>query len=580
MSSRRTIDGEFDPMTAAANRRAAERRAREARERVRLQNEAAAAKKRAEAARIAEIKKKQAETAATLERTRLSAQKRAQERAAKKPKPTIPKPTIPRVGAGARGKDTKPGRIMGGPAGIDPSVTKKIALNDLLNGWLATNEKMRAKGGFLTEKENADWLKEIQENPYLAYDKMTVSGGISGAKPKTLDEALNTLGHTISTIALGGGRDYTFPFSLKAGQPTRVHDALLQTIGALIVFSPADLLVSKSIKAMMDLGKKGSKIVRKVAQGVDLTADEARQFEKEIGQYGYSTADLRKALGSKAGKLTQAEWDEFWIKYGKLNVYSRTRSAGAGYTPTATQEFAEIMDDIGYDLDEYIDYLKTYKLEPTLDPATIAAFLLGMKPPKPDLKAYQKIENDLDKYRESLKQKLKEAQEEAVITGPVSRTELKPKEPQKPGYTPPSEVTKEEEKGGTLLGYTPKPDVKEEAPPSPKPAPPKPVQIQKAATTTQIQEEEVETVTPDAVPSDMPIPAKPRGKDGRMRPNVFRALVGGLKEKYRVIFNYPKGKIESFTVTARSFPQALSQATQLRRVKYVPSEVDVAKVGK
>ena len=61
---------------------------------------------------------------------------------------------------------------------------------------------------------------------------------------------------------------------------------------------------------------------------------------------------------------------------------------------------------------------------------------------------------------------------------------------------------------------------------------------------------------------------------------MFRALVGGLKEKYRVVFDYPKGKVESFTVTARSFPQALSQATQLRRVKYVPSEVDIAKRGK
>ena len=86
---------------------------------------------------------------------------------------------------------------------------------------------------------------------------------------------------------------------------------------------------------------------------------------------------------------------------------------------------------------------------------------------------------------------------------------------------------------------------------------------------------------PPIEPAPITPPVKPKKKgDPGSRPNVFRALVGGLKEKYRVVFNYRKGKDESFTVTARSFPQALSQATQLRRVKYVPSEVDVAKVGK
>ena len=82
----------------------------------------------------------------------------------------------------------------------------------------------------------------------------------------------------------------------------------------------------------------------------------------------------------------------------------------------------------------------------------------------------------------------------------------------------------------------------------------------------------------EPVPPTPPVPKK-KGDPGR-RPNVLRALVGGLKEGYTVKFDYPKGKSESFTVTARSFPQALSQATQLRRVKYVPSEVDIAKRGK
>jgi len=82
-----------------------------------------------------------------------------------------------------------------------------------------------------------------------------------------------------------------------------------------------------------------------------------------------------------------------------------------------------------------------------------------------------------------------------------------------------------------------------------------------------------------------PEPSKPKippvitkkKEDSGMSPNVFRALMGGTEEGYRVIFDYPKGPSETFTVKARSFPQALSQAQQKRRVKYVPSEVDIAK---
>jgi len=109
----------------------------------------------------------------------------------------------------------------------------------------------------------------------------------------------------------------------------------------------------------------------------------------------------------------------------------------------------------------------------------------------------------------------------------------------------------------------PTPTLEEEDTPPPPPEPPK----------------FDEPTKPDETPPITPPVPKKKGDPGS-RPNVFRALIGGMKEKYRVVFNYRKGKDESFTVTARSFPQALSQATQLRRVKYVPSEVDVAKVGK
>jgi len=78
-------------------------------------------------------------------------------------------------------------------------------------------------------------------------------------------------------------------------------------------------------------------------------------------------------------------------------------------------------------------------------------------------------------------------------------------------------------------------------------------------------------------PKIPPIVPKKKGDPGS-RPNVFHALIGGIKEEYRVKFDYPKGPSETFTVTARSFPQALTQAQGLRRIKrWVPSEVDIAK---
>jgi len=98
-----------------------------------------------------------------------------------------------------------------------------------------------------------------------------------------------------------------------------------------------------------------------------------------------------------------------------------------------------------------------------------------------------------------------------------------------------------------------------------------------------VVEDIVETVTEELkqAPTKPPTPPKlKKGDPGSSRPNVFHALIGGIKEEYRVKFDYKKGPSETFTVTARSFPQALSQATQLRRVKYVPSEVDIAKRGK
>ena len=581
MSSRPTVDGEYDPVVAAANRVAASRRAAQMQEadRLRLEAEAKKAAERAAAAkRMEQLKAKQAETAATLERTRLSAEKRAQdaarrvqERAAEKAvqiKPSEVQAPLSKLMETARART---GTIT------DAGLKTKVGVENVLDTWAAQNDKLYSKGNFLTVNEKADLLKEVQKNPYLAYDVMT--GTKPEKPPKTLDEALARMSYLVSEVALGGAREVALPMSLKAGEPRRVEDAILQVVGGLLTPSPADFAISQAFRALAGLGKKGSRIIRKVTQGVELSSEEARQFEKMVGQYGYSTSDLRKA-GTKLDDLNNVEWDELLKKYQKYYEFWEKNpelyGAGAAYKPSALLEFEDLLDDLGYDAGEYIDYLKTYKQGATFNPATLIAFINGVKPPTLDLKAYEKIESDLEKYRESLLQKTEEITEQAVMTGPVTRTELKTKVPQEPGYTPPSEVTKEEEKGGTLPGYTTKPDVK----PKPKPAPPKPVQVQKVVTTTQVQEEEVETVTPDAVPSDTLIPMKPRGKDGRMRPNVFRALVGGLKEKYRVVFDYPKGKIESFTVTARSFPQALSQATQLRRVKYVPSEVDIAKSGK
>jgi len=571
MSSRPTVDGEYDPVAAAANRAAADRRARQARERERLQREAAA-KKAATARRLEALRVKQVETAKRVRQTRerdLAATKRARD-IAKRIK--IPKGKAP------------PALVMKSARAVTGTITEaglktKEGIGSVLDNWAAHNDMLYGKGNFLTPTEKAAVLKEVQKNPFLAYDIMT--GTKPEKPPKTFDEALNRMNYLASEVALGGAREVTLPFSLGAGQPRRMEDAILQITGGLLTPSPADLLISNGVRALVGAGKKGTKILRKVLKGTSLSSDEALQFEKLVGQYGYSTSDLRKA-GSKLNKLSNAEWDELMEGYQKYYDFWKKNpdlyGAGAAYKPAALQEFADVLDDIGYDVDEYIDFLKANKLGPTMNPATMIAFINGVPPPKADLKAYEKIASDLEKYRESLRQKLKETQEKAVITGPVSRTELRLKEAQKPGYTPPPEEVIMEELVETVTEELPQTvveDIDQEV-------------IEDVIQTViedldqtvideAVIEDIVETVT-EELEAETPTetPKKKKGDPGS-RPNVFRALVGGIKEGYKIVFDYPKGPSETFTVTARSFPQALSQAQQLRRVKYVPSEVDVSK---
>ncbi len=496
---------------------------------------------------------KKREQEITLAKTATAAATRAAKAAAdraKKMKP-VPRSQIKPVtvkdiqkGLGAVIKkiaEDKPAQVIT-TAIISAGLSTQAALAPILDGWAAMNDKLYAKGNFLTDKEKADFLEEVQKNPLLGYQVMT---GVTAEKPpKTFDEALNRLNYMVSEMALGGiGREATLPFSIGAGQPRRMEDAVLQVIGGLLTPTPADYLVSTAFRALAGAGKKGTNILRKVLRGTTLNSDEALQFEKLVGQYGYSTSDLRKA-GSNIGKFTQAEWDDFIIKYGEWYNYQKKfpnlQSAGAGYSRSALQEFSEILDDIDIDAGEYIDFLKANKLGPTLNPATLAAFTLGLKPPTSDLKAFEKIENEIEQLREARRLELEEAREK-----------IKPKEPTEPGYIPP--IEEEEQVLEPIVPGEPAPP----EPPKPEePAPPKPV-------------------------PPKPLPKKRRGKGGGLPPNIFKALVGGISENYIIVFDYPKGKTETFTVKARSFPQALSQAQGLRRNRrHVPLEVDIRKTSR
>ncbi len=463
----------------------------------------------------------------------------------------------------------------------------QVDINTFLNSWAALSDSLYERGNLPTDNEKASWLLEVQNNPYLAYDVVT---GSSGMKPPTsLDEAIARVGYMASEIGLGGAREVVLPFSLSSGQPRKGEDAIFQVIGALITPSPADYLFQQGVSALIGTGKKGSRILRKVLKGTALNSDEARQFEKLVGQYGYSTNDIRKA-GTKLGKLSQAEWDDFIVKYGKWYDYEKKfpnlRSAGAGYKPSLLQEFGEILEDIDIDAGEYIDFLKANKLGPTLNSATIMAFIQGVKPPTPDLDAYQDVLSDVEKFRESLDEKFDEATE-PVLKGPIEDTILKDKEKIDPEFTPPIEETEEDEDISTLPGHTEKEDEDiKQVPPDVIPVVIPDVIEEEDQPTPVIQDENDDPVpivtdtTDSGGPDEPESPKKPRrGKGGGMPPNIFRALVGGKSEGYRVKFDYPKGKSEIFTVKARSFPQALSQAQGLRRVRHVPSEVDIAKKG-
>ena len=446
-----------------------------------------------------------------------------------------------------------------------PGLKVEAAVGNILDVWAEQNDKLYAKGKFMNTQEKAALLKEVQKNPILGYELMTSTK--PQKPPKTLDEALNRLRYVVSEITLGGAREISLPFSLKAGQPRRVEDAILQITGGLLTPSPADFAISQAFKVLAKLGKKGSRILRKVTQGTKLTPDEARQFEKLVGKYGYSTSDLRKA-GTKLDDLTNAEWTELTKKYQKYYKFWEKNpdlyGAGAAYKPSALLEFEDLLDDLGYDAGEYINYLKKHKLGPTMNPATLIAFINGAKPPTLDPKAYEKIESDLEKYRESLLKKPKGTiveDEEITIPTPIEEDEE---------ITIPTPIEEDEEI------TIPTPIIEEEE------EPPIPIPIieedEDITIPTPIVEDEEEPPPPSDEP---PPPVKPMKKgDPGSRPNVFHALIGGIKEEYRVKFDYKKGPSETFTVTARSFPQALQQAQQKRRVKYVPSEVDIAKRGK
>ena len=634
--SRPLVDGEFDPVTAAANRAAAERRTREARERLRLQTEAAAKRakaaadaKAAEVKRIADLKAKQAETAATLERTRLSAEKRAQaaaqraqERAAQKAKDAAQRAQDAAKETTQRRSEIKPATIKDIQQGISRVGSDyENVFRSVTDSLVKSSEKASERSIELA----------LEGRPIAGFGAYAVGTAIRSAKgaveavtfpirPASWAGAVEAVG--LMLMPEKGETQAEFRSRLTDMVKNDVYDPkqraqmeklLLSTMPPTPI-SSEDRQAAKAFRKalaesiMADPVGFLAEVAGGVAGGVLLSKALSKLTTGRIKTVDMTQSEYLEYLESHpwSGGMTASQESTWWLDQVVDDLVGRTKpgyvkglSGKAGWK-SSVKALQDARNALAQSAKGRTGMLK---IPVEIPPIDISPWAMALITP-----------GALNHIREGLRERgLTEKQidnllidigrsEEGTISGGEGVTIYQPAEwvkqvpetslpgytprpvkekpgqpdPTKPGYTPPPEEEKLDQPTPTVLDE-PTPTVPDEPEP-PRPDEPTPIKPDKPRPKTPKKPEE--PTKPDE-PGKPTIPLKPKGKDGRMRPNVFRALVGGMKEEYRVIFDYPKGPSETFTVTARSFPQALTQAQQKRRIKrWVPSEVDIAKVGR
>lgn len=390
----------------------------------------------------------------------------------------------------------------------------------------------------------AEINKYLQEHPGARL-------GPSKWKAKNTDEALNRLGYAAAQMSIGGAVEVGLPFSLTAVPPlSREADRGFRVLGGLLTPSPADLLAGQLLSKIAK-SKTWRKIIGKYGE-VEVTELEkaaAREIEKLKGPgQPYSTAEIRKGVNKIYRKLEDVA--EFYKDHPELATPERS-SAGSAQVPKVVLEFEDFLDDLGWDMDEYLNFMRSRA--PELPAGTIVNILAGSMDRGTTL---EDTVIDLGDYKD-LPMRL------------IDREKLKT-EPDTGTGEATEEDTTEETTGGGGTGeredQVTEQVVEEvvdggqetipEPPPPEEPAPPgEPTPI----------EEPTLPFLPESKPEER--------RDIRLR------LWGGPKEKYKVKFTFPGGPSQTLTVEARSFPEAVNRAQRSRRGnRYLPSVVDIERV--
>lgn len=362
--------------------------------------------------------------------------------------------------------------------------------------------------------------------------------GPSPYKVKNTEEALNRLGWAATEMTIGVAVEEGFPFSIgELPPPSKGTDTGLRVLGGLLAPSPADLVAGQII-ARLAKTKTWQKLIGKYGE-VDVSELEkqaAREIEKLKGKgQAYSVAEIRKGVNKVYNNLEDIA--EFYRKHPELATPERS-SAGAAQVPKVVQEFEDFLDDLGWNMDEYLKFMRSRA--PELPVGALVNILAGIsdrgEPIEETIIDLSSYTDRADKYKFT-------PEEKAALAEAAEALQDQAQEP---------------------IQDTPERAVQDTP------------QRQE-----QVTPQKAEQVTPQRVLEKKPLRdeegrfIKPRTLPTGRGPDTMR-FYQGKKQRYKVEFTYPRGGKETVTVEARSYPEAMQIAQRARTPRRdIPSEVNL-----
>ena len=367
-------------------------------------------------------------------------------------------------------------------------------------------------------------------------------------KPKTVGEALTRLAYATAEMIEGGVTEATLGLAYDPKSNERSLALPLQVAGGLATPTALDYAFG-AVLAKLGITKKGRKLINKIKDLIDkgddipkgLTVAEAKQFEKMLGNSGMSTSDLRK-LDKKTLRTIQ-EVAEHYAKH------PADYTAGAAYLPPEQIFYDEIINNLGWDDDIYIDFLKTYGDGLNIDKNYLAGVLLRVSIND----AVKVLDNTAIDIPEDYKDRpaspgLVPREEAKTIPETGIGEEQVPEETPEQTPAPPTEKTKQ----------TPEQTPKQT--PEQVPEPP----------TTPLDEP---TDTPEPLPSTPPMKLSKAEQQKRREMNLSR---WGPQQTWAIDYHFPRGPGKTVAVEAPNIIEAMSRAQRTTTPsRYLPNMVDI-----